>query len=286
FGWTPDWERFAERPSWYHNMSSVTEAGPCLRTNQLDFDEEVVTAARRKLYDIARARDDRPFCLLVSMTHPHDPYAITEEYWRRYREDEIDLPRVTIAPDRLDPHSRRLRHVCDMDKSPLAESQIRAARRAYYGAVSYVDDQFGMLCRSLAETGLAEETIVVVLADHGDMLGERGLWYKMSFFEGAARIPLIVTAPRRFAPRRVAAAVSLLDLLPTLAELAGETAPALDGRSLVPHLEGGAGHDEVIGEYLAEGAVAPIVMIRRGAEKFVHSPADPDQLYDLAGDPG
>jgi choline-sulfatase len=131
---------------------------------------------------------------------------------------------------------------------------------------------------------------VIFLGDHGEMLGDRGLWYKMSFFEGSARVPLIVSAPGRFAPRRVAGAVSLLDVTPTLVDLAGGDAAALgtsvDGRSLLPHLEGGKGHDEAIGEYLAEGAIAPIVMIRRRQYKFIHSPADPDQLYDLGVDPG
>jgi choline-sulfatase len=131
----------------------------------------------------------------------------------------------------------------------------------------------------------------MVLADHGDMLGERGLWYKMNFFEPACTIPLIVHAPGRFAPRRVAESASLLDVLPTLAEIAnGGTAPEyaapIGGRSLLPALQGTAGGPgEVIGEYLAEGAVAPVVMIRRGRYKFVHSPVDPDQLYDLANDP-
>ncbi|HMI36367.1 MAG TPA: sulfatase-like hydrolase/transferase, partial [Steroidobacteraceae bacterium] len=72
FGWTPDWERFAERPAWYHTMDSVTQAGPCVRTNQIDFDDEVTYSSRQKLFDIARGRDHRPFCLVVSMTHPHD----------------------------------------------------------------------------------------------------------------------------------------------------------------------------------------------------------------------
>jgi len=72
---------------------------------------------------------------------------------------------------------------------------VRAARRAYLGAVSYVDDQVGTLLATLKEARLDENTIVMVLADHGDMLGERGLWYKMSFFEGSARVPLIVSAP-------------------------------------------------------------------------------------------
>jgi choline-sulfatase len=130
----------------------------------------------------------------------------------------------------------------------------------------------------------------VVLADHGDMLGERGLWYKMNFFEPACRIPLIVHAPGRFPARRVAGSASLLDLLPTFAALANngtepEYAAPIGGRNLLPAIEGREVHDEVIGEYLAEGAIAPIVMIRRGRYKFVHSPADPDQLYDLTADP-
>ncbi|MCM8735690.1 sulfatase-like hydrolase/transferase [Azospirillum sp. A1-3] len=128
------------------------------------------------------------------------------------------------------------------------------------------------------------------LSDHGDMLGERGLWYKMSFFESACRIPLIIRAPGWFQAGRVAASVSSMDLLPTLVELAHDgAAPGwrtpIDGRSLLPHLQRSGGHDEVIGEYLAEGALAPIVMIRRGRDKFIHSPADPDQLYDLSDDP-
>lgn len=290
FGWTPDWDHFDDRLSWYHNMSSVTDAGPCVRTNQLDFDEEVVFNANQKLYDFARDGDDRPFCMLVSMTHPHDPYTIPAEYWNRYRDDEIDLPRVTLPVDALDPHSRRLRHVCDMDHAPISEQQIRNARRAYYGAVSYVDDQIGRLLKTLDETGQADNTIVMVLADHGDMLGERGLWYKMSFFEAATRVPLIVHAPKRFRPRRVSESVSLADILPTLVELATDGQPPrlpepIYGRSLLPHLTGRGGHDEVIGEYLGEGAIAPIVMIRRGRYKFIHCPADPDQLYDLGNDP-
>jgi choline-sulfatase len=211
------------------------------------------------------------------------------------------MPRVRMAAGDLDPHSRRLRHVSGLDLQAVNEAQVRAARRAYYGAVSYVDDQVGVLLAALTDTGYADDTVVLLLADHGDMLGERGLWYKMSFFEPACRIPLIVHAPRRFAARRVANCASLVDILPTLSELAGagvESAAApLAGHSLVPQLAGRAAkhtagdtagdtaRDEVIGEYLAEGAIAPLVMIRRGRYKFVHSPVDPDQLYDLREDP-
>ena len=290
FGWTPDWTRFDERPGWYHSMDSVMKAGPCTRTNQIDFDDEVVFAARRKLFDIARGKDRRPFCLVVSMTHPHDPYVIPEPYWNRYRDSEIDLPRVTQRDLDEDPHSRRLRHVIGLTLAQPNETQIRAARRAYLGAVSYVDDQIGSLLATLRQARLDANTVIMVLADHGDMLGERGLWYKMNFFENACRIPLIVHAPERFAAHRVSESASLLDILPTLVGLASEGealayAAPIDGRSLLPALEGGAGPGQVVGEYLAEGAVAPIVMIRRGRYKFVHSAADPDQLYDLSADP-
>ena len=286
FDWTPDWDDFATRPSWYHNMDSVTQAGLCVRSNQLDFDEETAFSARQKLYDVARDNDPRPLCMVVSLAHPHDPFAVPEPYWSRH--PEVDMPKVASAPD--DPHSARLRHVCAMDGPPPTEAQVRAARRAYYGAVSYVDDHVGRVLDTLAQVGMAEDTIVVLLSDHGEMLGERGLWFKMSFFEGACRIPLIVHAPGRFASGVVERCVSLVDLLPTLVELAGDGrapdyATPLDGRSLLPHLQRGGGHDEVVGEYLAEGVVAPLVMLRRGHEKFVHSPGDPDQLFDLRADP-
>ncbi len=290
FGWTPDWTRPEERPGWYHTMDSVTQAGPCTRTNQIDFDDEVVYAARQKLFDIARNEDRRPFCMVVSMTHPHDPYVVPAEYWERYRDQEIEPPRVPDLAGREDPHSRRLRHVIGLELATPTEAQVRSARRAYYGAVSYVDDQIGALLSTLEQARLRDNTIIFLVADHGDMLGERGLWYKMSFFEPACRIPLIVHAPGRFSARRVLEPASLIDLLPTFLALADEDAPRsyaapIDGSSLVPALEGGKGSGDVMGEYLAEGAIAPIVMIRRSLHKFVHSPADPDQLYDLLSDP-
>ena len=287
FNWTPDWDHPHDRKEWYHNMSSVLDAGPCVRTNQLDYDDEVVFAAERKLYEIVRDKDERPFFMVVSMTHPHDPFAIPQEYWDRYGDEDIDLPRHMLAFDEADPHSQRIRTMCQTDETPPSQEQIRAARRAYYGAISYVDDQFGRLRRALHATGLADDTIIVIVSDHGEMLGERGLWYKMTFFEGAVRIPLVVHAPKLFAPARVSNAVSSMDLLPTFLDLTG-TPPLptqIEGRSLVPHLQGRGGHDEVLAEYLAEGALAPIVMIRRGRYKFIHSAPDPDQLYDLVADP-
>ncbi len=261
-----------------------------MRTNQLDFDDEVAFAAERAIFDSARSKDARPFLLVASFAHPHDPFAVPQRYWDLYRDSDIDMPARAIAPDALDPHSRRLRHVSAMDAEPVTDAEVRNARRAYYGAISYIDDHLGRLMGALRSAGLAEDTIVVLTSDHGEMLGERGLWYKMSFFEGACRVPLVVANPDRFTPRRVASSVSLVDLFPTLIDISGGDAQLLgtsiDGRSLGAHLHGKAGHDEAIGEYLAEGAIAPLVMIRRGEFKFIHSAPDPDQLFDLKRDPG
>ena len=288
YGWAVNWDAPDERPSWYHNMSSVLQAGPCVRTNQLDFDEEVVFKARQYLYDHVREADDRPFCLTVSMTHPHDPYTIPRRWWDLYQDVEIPMPACPLAQHEQDPHAQRLLKVYDLWDKPLPAEKIHDARRAYFGACSYIDDNIGKLLETLEETGLADDTLIVFSGDHGDMLGERGLWYKMHWFEMSARVPLLVHAPGRFAPGRVSAAVSTCDLLPTLVELAGGSVEAglpLDGRSLLGHLQGQGGHDEVIGEYMAEGSVGPLMMIRRGAYKFVYSEDDPWLLYDLSRDP-
>ena len=289
YGWTPDWAHFEQRLSWYHVMNSVTEAGPCTRTNQIDFDDEVVYQARQKLFDIARSKDERPFCMVVSMTHPHDPYTTPQEYWDRYADATIDPPTVSMTFDEMDPHSKRIHHVIGLgEKSPTAE-QIIDARRAYYGSIAYVDDQVGALVKTLKDARLSDNTIVIVTSDHGDMLGERGLWFKMTFFEGGCRIPLIVHAPQHYAPHRVATHASLVDRLPTVVEMGtGEPFQAIvpiEGQSLVPALKGSPVRDEVIGEFMGEASIAPIIMIRRATQKFIHCPVDPDQLYDLQTDP-
>jgi choline-sulfatase len=292
--WIPNWETSpAERLPWYHDMTSVFEAGVSEASLQLDYDEEVAFRSIRAIYDLARVRDGRPFLLVASFSHPHDPWEVPSEYWDRYKDATIDRPRVPAIRDAdLDPHSRRIRDMCGGIGVDVSDEVVQTARRAHYAAVSYVDDKLGQLLEALETVGLRDETVVIFTADHGEMLGERGQWYKMSFFEDSARIPLIVSAPRKFGPRRVGANVSLLDIVPTLTELAGanvETgAGKLDGASLVPLLagDGTARTQTVVGEYLAEGALAPVVMIRRGSSKFVSSPGDPDQLFDLAADPG
>ena len=289
FGWTPNWlDPDGRFDWWYHNLDSVVHAGVADATNQLDYDDEVGFRTIRKLRDLARTSDDRPFLLAASFTHPHDPYVARQEFWDLY--DGIDIPMPTTGPlddDQLDPHSERLRKVICADTTEVSAEQIIAARRAYLANCSYVDRWVGEILDTLDQHQLADDTIVVFTADHGDMLGERGLWYKMNFFEHSARVPLIVHAPDRFRPARVSTLSSLLDIAPTLIDLAGSEVPTtMDGHSLLPQL--GGFEDTlrtVAGEYLGEGAIAPIFMLRRGKLKYIYSQPDGEQLYDLSVDP-
>jgi choline-sulfatase len=289
FDWTPDWRRPLDDPlPWYHTMEPVLTPAVARASMQLDYDDEVAFHAVRKLHDLAREGTDIPFFLTVSFTSPHDPWELRAEHWSRYDRSAIELPTVPPLPlADADPHSRRLRRMCGVDDAGIDDEQVRTARHAYYAAISYVDERIGGVLRALAELGLAERTVVIFTADHGEMLGERGLWYKMSFFEPSARVPLLVRAPGR-PPARVPEPVSQLDLVPTIADLAGlgGAVEGGDGVSLVPLLgEPAAGRPgAVYAEYLAEGVTAPAVMIRRGRHKFVHCEGDPDLLYDLEAD--
>lgn len=293
-GWTPDWRDPHRRIDWwYHNMDSVIHAGHNERANQIDFDDEVGYVSRRHLYDMARADDDRPFCMVVSFTNPHDPYTCPKEHWDRYDHAEIDMPRVAHMPyEDLDPHSRRLRHAYGMDSGAMKDEHILNARHAYYGQIAYLDDKIGLLLKALDDTGMRENTVILFISDHGDMLGERGLWYKMSMLEGSVRVPFVVNQPGQTGQRRIATPVSLVDLLPTMLDIAGhpelaEITDELDGRSVMSLCADGAPEEDrsVISEYMGEGAAAPIVMIRDPQYKYIHCPLDPPQLYDMQADP-
>jgi len=291
FGWTPDWTRPGERIDWwYHNLSSVTAAGVAEITNQLEYDDEVAHFGRQAIFDLVRRNDGRPFCLTVSFTHPHDPYVMRRRYWELYRDADIPMPAVTMSYEAQDPHARRILDSCDFRRFPITEDDVRRARRAYFASISYLDERIGDLLETLSACGLADDTVIVFTSDHGDMLGERGLWFKMNFFEGSARVPLLMAAPGLWTGRAVDAPASLLDIFPTLLDLAGgdpaDTPVPLDGRSLLPLAMGQTEPARrILAEYAAEGSIAPMVMVRAGPFKFIHSEPDPPLLFDLARDP-
>ena len=293
FGWTPDYRKPGERIDWwYHNLGSVSGAGVAETTNQMEYDDEVAFHAEQKLYDLARSSTDagrRPWCLTVSFTHPHDPYVARRKYWDLYEDCPALEPDVGFMPyEDQDPHSQRLYKASDYASFDISAEQVRRARRGYFANISYLDDKVGALLDVLERTRQLDDTVILFCSDHGDMLGERGLWFKMCFYEGSARVPLMIAGPGIEAGR-VAAPTSNLDILPTLCEIAGielgGIAPWTDGQSLLPLVGGAARAEPVLMEYAAEGSIAPLVAIRDGKYKFVHCEIDPPQLFDLESDP-
>lgn len=287
FGWTPDYRKPGERIDWwYHNLGSVTGAGVAEITNQYEYDDDVAFQAVQKLYDLSRGLDGRPWCLTVSFTHPHDPFVARRRYWDRYDGAPELTPPAAVPYEDQDPHSRRLMDACDWRAFDLTDDNIRRARQGYFANISYIDDKIGEILDVLEAT--RQEAIVVFLSDHGEMLGRRGLWFKMNFFEGSARVPLMIAAPG-LTPARIDTAVSTLDVVPTLAALAGidltEVMPWTDGENLLPLATGTGSRGPVPMEYAAEGTITPMVALREGAWKYIRCPADPELLFDLANDP-
>jgi len=288
FGWTPDYRKPGERIDWwYHNMGSVTGAGVAEITNQMEYDDEVAYEATRKLYDLARGHDARPWCLTVSFTHPHDPYVARKKYWDLYEDCEHLLPTVPALPyEDQDPHAKRIFDANDWRSFDITEEDIRRSRRAYFANISYLDDKIGEILDVLERT--RQEAVILFVSDHGDMLGERGLWFKMNFYEGSARVPMMISAPD-LAPRHEPTPVSNIDVCPTLCDLAGismeEVMPWTAGVSLVPLAKGEGRTAPVAMEYAAEASYAPLVALRSGNYKYTRCALDPEQLFDLAADP-
>jgi choline-sulfatase len=288
FGWTPDWRKPGERIDWwYHNLGSVTGAGVAEITNQLEYDDDVAFQAVQKIYDLSRGADARPWCLTVSFTHPHDPFVARRKYWDLYEGAPELEPPEAIAYEDQDPHARRLMDACDWRAFDITAEHVRRARQGYFANISYVDDKIGEILDTLEAT--RQEAVVVFLSDHGEMLGERGLWFKMNFFEGSARVPLMIAAAG-LTPGRIDTPVSTIDLTPTLGALAGidmsEIMPWTDGENLVPLARGEARAAPVAMEYAAEGSVAPMVCLRHERWKYIACPADPEMLFDMEADPG
>jgi len=290
FNWTGDWSEV--RTKFGNDKITFSGSGICTYNAQMAYDDEVMHRARSELYKIARGKDQRAFFLFASFTHPHDPYQCPQSYWDRYRHDDIDAPRVSrISDNANDPYSLRLLTQYGLKDYEPTDEETRIARHAYYGSVSFFDDKVGVLLDTLQDTNLLENTVIIITSDHGDMMGERGLWYKKSFFEDSCRVPMII-AGRGLSEQRKTQNVSLLDLLPTLIEASGADASTTlveesDGRSLWSAVTDNAGLDEVpiFAENLAEGANAPILMARFGQWKYIQSGIDPEQLFNLETDP-
>lgn len=294
FGWTKDWAS-PGTPA-YAMIGHLKHAGPYPWTEQLIYDEEVHYRALEQLrayggYSATRTpREDRPWFLCVSYTHPHDPPYITPEWWNLYDEDEIDMPAESPHPDEpLHPVDRWLMEYLGLHEVELSEEDVRRSRLGYYAMTSYFDSRVGQLVDELEKMGLRENTIVIVTSDHGDMVGEHGMWFKRTFYEWSARVPFIVSAPERYPQGRCVSEVSsLVDLFPTLLDMAGlPPAENIDGHSAARLLTGDDPDwkDEAVIDFTSAGAIHPWRAVRQGRYKYVSVHTADPLLFDLENDP-
>ncbi|MEM7269220.1 MAG: choline-sulfatase, partial [Pseudomonadota bacterium] len=288
FAWAPNWDHEGERDT--NDPRSVLISGVCEDSIQINFDDEVTKCAADYLNAMASGGDDRPFFLQVSYTHPHEPYLCQRRHWVLYEDVEIPLPEIpALTEEEYDAHSLRTLRDFGMFEYPFSEEDIKRSRRAHLGAISYLDEKIGEVLDALNASGRAENTVIVFTSDHGEFLGERGMWFKKHFYEPSIRIPLLIAGPG-FGPQRVDTPASLVDLLPTFCGIAGEADWSSDiedlaGEDLSKFLAAPELGRTLSAEYLAEAALAPIYMLRQGRYKYIHSAADPAMLFDLAEDP-
>jgi choline-sulfatase len=223
----------------------------------------------------------QPMLLKVSLRLPHYPFLTGEDLFNYYLNR---VPCHTGDPVFEHPVLGRDPVQPGVD---VSEREIRRATAAYYGMVETMDGMYGRVLDKLRQVGQdPDDWIIVYMSDHGEMLGEHGVWMKYKFFEGSVKVPLVIRWPKQFAGnRRISGNVSLCDLYATLCDLAGiEAPPGLDSRSLVPLLAGKKAEltgDEVVSQ------LNDTIMIKRGALKYQYYGEDiPEVLFDLERDPG
>jgi choline-sulfatase len=259
----------------------------------IEADDAIEAAALEYLR--APARKGQPFALCVGFVAPHFPFIVPEPYFSMYYPDRVDMPNNPPGHlDNLPPAAQRLIEFCGFHG--YTEDQIKRARAAYYGLITYLDDKIGRLLDTLEEQGLAGNTVIIYTSDHGESLGEHGLWRKMNFYEQSARVPLQISWPGVIeGGQRFSGATSLVDAVATMLDMAGVPPNSRqildsDGDSLLPLMRGKTTEwkDEAFCEHLAHGTDRPRAMIRQGSYKLCYSHGEmPElELYDLGNDPG
>ena len=276
------------------NRISVERSG-CGNSAYQSVDEATLDASLNQLDALAEKRKDgiqKPFFMQVGFMLPHPPYVANEEDLEVFK-GSVPAPR--LEPD-ADPHPwiKWWRNVRDIEN--VTKEETARSREAYYALVLKMDRQIGALLARLDELGLARNTMVVYASDHGDHIGERGLWWKHTMYEESAKVPLIVRWPRYVTPNsRCPEVASLLDVSASFLDVArAAPLPNSTGRSLVGLLTGGK--MDRVGQAFSEYCVDPGEpyssgewtlqrMLRTGKWKYVYHDGAPDQLFDLEADP-
>jgi iduronate 2-sulfatase len=286
--------------------------GPAFEAADLDESEYWDGQVADKAIETLRRIKDKPFFLGVGFIKPHLPFACPQKYWDLYDRDTIPLP---PNPDKPTENSVEmafhegfeLRQYHGIPKNgKLDEELARTLIHGYYASTSFADAMAGRVLDELDALGLADNTIIVLLGDHGWHLGDKGIWCKFTAFQESAIAPLIVVDPRRAGGKRVSSMVELVDLYPTLCELAGvKTTDHLEGTSLAPLLSGessdwkkavfcqagrGGGWKEYIGTSMRTDRYNYIEWRHRiegtlRARELYDLKKDPLEMKNLAGNP-
>ena len=241
-----------------------------------------------------RKADDKPFFLIAGYLAPHFPLIVPQQYWDRYR-DRVPMPVIPLG--HLESQVLNYQHhriAFNVEDAP--DDIVRKGRELYYGLTEWVDQEIGEVLDTLAGSEVADNTVVIYTTDHGENMGEHGLWWKNCMYEHAARVPLIVSWPARWSgPQRRAGACSLVDVVQTIAELADAGTPSdWNGASMVRWLDSPntEWRDLAVSEYYGHNIASGFAMLRMGDFKYVyHTPASPNhlpqrELYNLKADPG
>ena len=229
---------------------------------------------RRAVDWLESVPDDYPWFYFVSFVGPHDPFDPPTEYAERYREAQMPEP----IPSTMDGKPSWIQGR-DVGFTP---EEVAVTRRQYCASIEVIDDAIGDIFGVLEARGMAEDTYVVFTSDHGEMLGDHGLYAKWVPYEASLRVPLIVSGPGLPRGRTSDALIELIDTNPTVCELLGIPAqPRIDARSFVPVLRG----DSNAHRSEAVAAIENYRCIRTEQYKFVDNYNDVPELYDLELDP-
>lgn len=246
--------------------------------------------------DFLRRRDPRkPFFLYMSFHRPHPPYDPPGWAFEQYLDEDMPAPPVGDWVELLSPWADPHRPDCLVGAVP--PSVLRRARAGYYGHMTHIDHQIHRFMETLGDYGLAANTWICFVSDHGEMMGDHHLWRKGYPYEGSARVPLILAGPRSAALRPGSVAphlAELRDVMPTLLDCAGLPVPAtVEGRSLLPAARGEAtpvrphlhGEMPLFGQslqWVTDGREKYVWWSGTGHEQLFDVEADPQERHDLA----
>jgi choline-sulfatase len=218
---------------------------------------------------------------------PHWPFCAPEHYYSMYYPDSLALPVDFEIPNpRLHPAIRHFQDALALGE--VTEDMLRRTIAAYYGMITCTDARVGRILEELETQGFADNTCVIYTSDHGESLGDHGLFYKQCAYEGSVGVPLIIAGPDIPAGEMVDHPVSLIDLYPTLMDLASlPVEPDRPGLSWLPLIrgEGQRRPDSAFSEFHGNFFKHDWYMLVRNNLKYVHYEGERPSLFDLASDP-